>query len=112
MINKELKKLNRKDLLQILIFKEREIEQLKDELKLANEKLESREIKIRNSGSIAEAALKINHIFENAEAAAQQYIESIKKMEQIEEERLQWMRKKELEIIYKLKKLGIEETIY
>lgn len=111
-MNKELKKLNRKDLLQILIFKEREIEQLKDELKIANEKLECREIKIRKSGSIAEAALNINNIFENAEAAAQQYIESIKKMEKIEEERLQWIRKKELQIIYKLKKLGIEETIY
>lgn len=112
MTDKHLKKLNRKELLEILVFQEREIERLKGELKLVNEKLESREIYIKNAGSIAEAALKMNHIFEDADVAAQQYLENIKKMAQMEQKTLKRIRKKEREIQEKLKQLYREDNIY
>ena len=41
------------------------------------EKLKDREICIEKAGNIAQAALELNHIFEDAQAAADQYLESL-----------------------------------
>ena len=59
MTHKELKKLSRRELLEILVAQSREIERLQKELKAANELLENREITIKDAGSIAEAALRL-----------------------------------------------------
>ena len=72
-----LKKLSRQDLLEMLIESEKHVEQLEKELEEAKEKLSDRRIMIENSGSIAEAALKLSGIFEAAQAAADQYLENI-----------------------------------
>ena len=80
MTDKELKKLKRVELLEILIELSKENEELQRQLKEANEKLESREIAISQSGSIAEAALKLNGVFEAAEKAAKQYLENLKRV--------------------------------
>jgi len=77
MTNKELKKLSRTDLLKMLIAQSKEMEALKKQLKEANEMLEDRRIMIENSGSIAEAALQLNGVFEAAQKAAAQYLENI-----------------------------------
>lgn len=77
MTDKELRKLRRIDLLEILVAQGREIEMLKAELKKAMEALDDRRILIYQCGSIAEAAMKINQVFEAAQAAADQYLESI-----------------------------------
>lgn len=79
MTNKELKKLSRAELLEMLIAQSKEMEVLKKQLKEANEMLEDRRIKIENSGSIAEAALKLNGVFEAAQKAATQYLENIQR---------------------------------
>ncbi len=79
MTNKELKKLSRAELLEMLIAQSKEMEVLKKQLKEANEMLEDRRIKIENSGSIAEAALKLNGVFEAAQKAAAQYLENIQR---------------------------------
>lgn len=78
MTDQELRRLSRKDLLELLIIQEREKNVLKNELEKAKKELENREILISESGSIAEAALKLNGVFEAAEAAAQQYLENIR----------------------------------
>lgn len=75
--DRELRRLSRADLLELLVAESRENERLKAELEKANRRLESREIKLQESGSIAEAALKLNGVFEAAERAAQQYLENI-----------------------------------
>ena len=72
-----LKKLSRQDLLEMLIEEEKRIDQLEKELAEAKAKLEDRKIRIETSGSIAEAALKLNGIFEAAQAAADQYLENL-----------------------------------
>lgn len=77
-----LKKLSRQDLLEMLIAEEKRIDQLERELQEAQEALKERKILIDNSGSIAEAALKLNGIFEAAQAAADQYLENIKEQTQ------------------------------
>jgi len=78
MTEKELHKLKRGELLEMMLAQSREIESLRDRIKELEGKLEDREIRIRESGSIAEAALKLNHIFEAAQAAADQYLENVK----------------------------------
>jgi hypothetical protein len=98
MTDKKLQKLSRKELLEVMLTQGKEIERLQEELRLANEKLESREITVKDSGSIAEAALKLNSIFENADAAAQQYLASIEKMSRETEEALLRVREREREL--------------
>ena len=79
MTSKELRKLSRRELIEVLLAQTREMEQLKAELNSKNELLEKREINIRESGSIAEAALRLSGIFEDAQKAADTYLAEIKK---------------------------------
>ena len=77
MTDRELRKLSRKDLLEMLLIQSRELTRVKQELEEANAQLQQRRIAISQSGSIAEAALKLNGIFEAAQAAADQYLENM-----------------------------------
>lgn len=79
MTDRELKKLNRRELLELLIEQERELERLQAVLQKAEERTQSREIKIDKAGSIAEAALMLNGVFEAAQAAADQYLDNIRR---------------------------------
>ena len=78
MTSKELKHLNRAELLQMLLTLAEENEKLKQRNEVLCKALKDRTIQLENVGSIAEAALQINHVFEDAEAAAQQYLQNIK----------------------------------
>jgi len=78
MTDKELKKLSRADLLEILIEQGKEIERLKEIIKKDEKKLQSKKIMLNEAGSIAEASLKVNQIFENAQKAADQYLVNIR----------------------------------
>ncbi|MGI5949735.1 hypothetical protein [Peptoniphilus sp.] len=74
----DLKKLNRKELLELLLEQVKENERLKTELMEAKKELENREIIIENAGSLAEASLEIFEVFKNADKAAQAYLENVK----------------------------------
>ncbi len=78
MTDKELKKLSRKELLEMLIVQTRVSEQLEKRVKKLEEQLEDKRIKIENAGNLAEAALKLSGVFEAAQAAAEIYLESLK----------------------------------
>ncbi len=78
MTDRELKKLSRAGLLEVLLTQSREIDRLKAENEMLKEKLEDREIMLSKSGSIAEASLRINHVFEAAQKAADQYVSSVR----------------------------------
>ena len=86
MTEKDVQKLKRVELLEILVEQGKEIENLKAELEEANKKLADRKIRIDNAGSIAEAVCQINGVFEAAEAAAYQYIENVRYMSENQEE--------------------------
>ena len=70
MTDKELRKLSRAELLEMLIQQIERNEELEAELKKAKTELRNRAITIENAGSLAEAALQINGVFEAAQAAA------------------------------------------
>lgn len=74
----ELKKLNRQALLEILVAQSRRIDELEEQLAEAKAALQERSIMMDDAGSIAEAALKINEVFEAAQAAADQYLKGVR----------------------------------
>lgn len=87
MTDQELRKLSRKDLLELLVVQGRERDTLQMELETAKAALQEHKICMEQTGSIAEAALRLNGVFEAAEAAAQQYLENVRiRCEQMEEE--------------------------
>lgn len=78
MTEKKLKRLNRSELLEMLLAQSKEVEHLKEELKIAKEALESKRRIELKAGSIAEASLKLTNIFEDAQKAADIYLQNIK----------------------------------
>lgn len=87
MTAKELKRLRRSDLLEMLLTLRKENEQLRQQLNYTQKQLENRRIEIESSGSLAEAALRISGIFEAAQAACEQYAENVRqRVEQQEQE--------------------------
>lgn len=77
MTDKDVKKLSRKELLEIMIDQRREIESLRGELQEMETAIKKREIVIDKAGSIAEAALVLNGVFQSAQEACQQYADNI-----------------------------------
>ena len=77
MTDRELRHMNRGELLQMLITQINENQALQERLKAAEAKLHDRQIAVDNAGSLAEAVLSLNGVFDAAEAAAQQYLENI-----------------------------------
>ena len=77
MTDKELRKLKREDLMEILLEQSREIKRLKKQLAEVQAELDDKRIRIEQAGSIAEASLKLSGVFEAAEAACRQYTENI-----------------------------------
>lgn len=109
MTEKDVQKLKRVELLEILVEQGKEIESLKAELAQANKKLADRKIRIDNAGSIAEAVCQINGVFEAAEAAAYQYVESVRYMSENQEEICKRMELETKERCEKMEKETIEK---
>lgn len=80
MTDRELQKLKRVELLEMLMEQSKEVERLQSQLEEMQAKLEDREIRLDQAGNIAEASLQINGLFEAAQAAAQQYLENIQQL--------------------------------
>ncbi|MBP3319485.1 MAG: hypothetical protein J6K94_05690 [Ruminiclostridium sp.] len=87
MTDEELRKLKRGDLLELLVAQGRETEDLRERLRQAEAALESRRIQLDDAGNIAEAALRLNGVFEAAQASAAQYLETIRQQSQETESR-------------------------
>ena len=80
MTDKELRRLSRGELLEMLLAETKENQRLRAQLEQAQAELESRQIVLEQSGSMAEAALRLNGVFEAADRAARQYLDSIRAM--------------------------------
>lgn len=78
MTDRKLRKLKRVELLEIMLEQSKEIERLQAELARVKEELENKKIAIETAGTLAEAALKLSHIFEAADEAAKIYLDNIK----------------------------------
>lgn len=80
MTDKELKRMSRAELLELLIEQMEENEQLRRKLAEANAQLADRQVTLERAGSIAKAALELNKVFEAADLAARQYVESVRRV--------------------------------
>ena len=80
MTEKELLKLRRSELLEIMLAQSQEIDNLRQQLDEANAKLADREIRLSESGSIAEASLSLTNIFEEAQKAVDLYVDNMKRL--------------------------------
>lgn len=83
MTERELRNLSRTDLLEMLLAQSRELEQVRAELNEAKQKLARRELAVRQAGSMAEAALLLNGVFEAADKACEQYKAQIQKQAEL-----------------------------
>jgi len=87
MTAKELKRLGRSDLMEMLLELTKENQELREQLQEMEQKLQERQIHIEQSGSLAEAALRLSRIFEDAQAACELYEQNIRlRCEQMEAE--------------------------
>ena len=103
----ELRKLNRKSLLEILLEQTKRIEELEIELEKTKKQLKEKKIKLNNIGSLAEASLVLSDIFKAADEAIEIQMKSINAFAKEEENRV----KKELRAYKKKKKIEIENKL-
>ena len=91
MTPKELKRLNRTDLLEMVLELTKENDQLYKDTELLRQQLGERILTIEKCGSLAEAALQLNGVFEAAQQACEQYTENIRyRSENLENFAQQW----------------------
>ena len=83
---KELKRLSRTELLELMIEQGKELDKVKRELAEARRQLEDRTLKMSKAGSIAEASLALGKVFEAAQEAADEYLKSIRTQGQCSDE--------------------------
>lgn len=89
MTDKEVRRLGRAELLELLAAQTEQCERLTSKLARAEEALASRRIAIENAGSLAEAALALNGVFQSAQEAAEQYLENLRLRSENQEQQLQ-----------------------
>lgn len=84
---KDLRKLNRYQLLELLVVQTEKADKLQIRLEEAEKKLNEQDIKMTSLGSIAEASLQLGGVFQAAQQAADMYINAAKKRaEEIEDD--------------------------
>lgn len=83
---KDLKKLGRAELLELLIETTEENQDLRARLREAEARLEDRRMIMDQCGNIAEASLQLNSVFQAAQAAAQEYLDNVKIYSETREE--------------------------
>jgi len=114
MDNKEFRKISKRELLEVLLDQAKRIEKLEQELKQTKSKLESKKILIEDSGSLAEAALKLNGIFEAAQQSIDQYTlnvkEKCKKLESDTKKECQLIKEKAMKEIEELNKIKVKNN--
>jgi len=76
---KELKKLNRYQLLELLVAQTKRADELQARLDELEQLLADRDIEMDALGSIAEASLRLNGVFQAAQEAADAYLLAAKK---------------------------------
>lgn len=88
MTDKEFKRLNRAQLIDIIYQLQLQIDKLNEEKQTLENELADKRLRLSATGNIAEAALEINDCFRSAQNAAEQYLNEIKAIrEETEAER-------------------------
>ena len=77
MAGKELRHMSRGELIDVIYALKKQQEELAAENEELRQQLSKRELKLQKAGSIAEAAMSLNQVFEAAQQAADQYLQSV-----------------------------------
>lgn len=80
MINKELKKLGRKELVDIIYQLKKNEQEMQEEIAALKEQLQEKRMKLSQAGSIAEASMSITGLFSEAQKSADLYLQEIARM--------------------------------
>ena len=75
MTEKELRKMNRYQLLELLVIQTKRADELQKQLEKTKKEHANQQMKISELGSLAEVSMHLNGIFESAQAAADLYVE-------------------------------------
>lgn len=103
MINKELKRLSRRELVDIIYQLKKNEQQMQKKIDELEEALNDKRIRISKAGSIAEAATDITGIFLTAQTTADMYLHEIACMKEDA--------KKDCEKMYEESKRAIDEVL-
>ena len=79
MTEKELRKLNRYQLLELLVMQTERADKLQQKVEELEARLEERDLNLAKLGSVAEAAVQVSGVFEAAQKAADLYLDAAKK---------------------------------
>lgn len=99
MTDKELKRLSRRELVDIIYELQKKDAERENEIERLQSALSKKELAVSEAGSIAEAALKVNGVFEAAQAAANQYLLSIRAANADVTEKIETARKQSDELL-------------
>ena len=78
MTDREIRHLSKTELLSIIRDQEQELQQMKEKTEKLEHQLSDKRIGLKKCGSIAEASLQVNRVFEDAQSAADQYLSEVK----------------------------------
>ena len=91
--------LSKNEMIMVMHDQEQEIERLKAKVAELQGTIDNYEIKISETGTLAEASAQINNLFEAAQATVETYIANIKKRDEKSEQILAGVQKQADEII-------------
>jgi len=77
MVSKELRRLSRRELVEIIYQMKKNEQQMQEEIAVLKAALEDKRMRISQAGSIAEAAASITKLFSAAQEAADLYLHEI-----------------------------------
>ena len=100
MVSKELKKLSRRELVDIIYQMKKNEQQLQEEVAALKEELQDKRIRIEETGSVAAAALSITDVLGAAQRTADLYLHEITCMKEDAEKECALITLKEIETYY------------
>ena len=82
MISKELKKMSRRELMDIIYQMKKNEQQMQEEIASLQETLQDKRLRLSIAGSVAEAAASITNVFSAAQMTADLYLQEISCMKE------------------------------
>ena len=83
MINKELKRLSRRELVDIIYQLKKNEQAMQEEIESLKTALQDKRIRISSAGSIADAAMSMTDVFSAAQMSADLYLREIAQMKEV-----------------------------
>lgn len=82
MISKELKRLSRRELVDIIYQLKKNEQEMQEEIESLKNELQDKRIRVSTAGSIADAAVSITNVFSTAQMTADVYLREISAMKE------------------------------